>query len=97
MALSKEEVLKIAKLSMLEFEEKDIERFQHDLNDILKFVEKLSEVNTEGVEPLAQINDIYNVFRDDKIVKSISNEKALENAPESLEGSFVVPKIVGEN
>ncbi|MBZ4682640.1 MAG: aspartyl-tRNA(Asn)/glutamyl-tRNA(Gln) amidotransferase subunit [Fusobacteriaceae bacterium] len=97
MALSKEEVLKIAKLSMLEFEEKDIERFQHDLNDILKFVEKLSEVNTEGVEPLAQINDIYNVFRDDKIVESISNEKALENASESLEGAFVVPKIVGEN
>jgi aspartyl-tRNA(Asn)/glutamyl-tRNA(Gln) amidotransferase subunit C len=97
MALSKEEVLKIAKLSMLEFEEKDIERFQHDLNDILKFVEKLSEVNTEGVEPLAQINDMYNVFRDDKVVESISNEKALENAPESLEGAFVVPKIVGEN
>ena len=52
MALTKEEVLKIAKLSKLSFEEKEIERFQIELNDILKYIDMLNEVDTSKVKPL---------------------------------------------
>ncbi|MGL4969870.1 MAG: Asp-tRNA(Asn)/Glu-tRNA(Gln) amidotransferase subunit GatC, partial [Fusobacteriaceae bacterium] len=52
MALTREEVLNVAKLSRLEFGEEEIAKFQVDLNSILKYVDELSEVDTEGVEPM---------------------------------------------
>ena len=64
MALSREEVLKIAKLSKLSFEEKEIEKFQVELNDILKYVDMLNEVDTSSVEPLIYINEAVNNFRE---------------------------------
>lgn len=97
MALSREEVLKVAHLARLEFEEDRIEKFQTDLNDILKFVEKLQELDTEGVEPLTQVNHHYNNFRKDEVKESLKREDALKNAPQEDEGMFIVPKVVGEN
>lgn len=97
MSLSKEEVLKVAHLSRLEFKEAEIENFRGELNDILKFIEKLQEVNTEGVEPLYQVNDLENRFRPDTIKESLDKETALKNAPQKDDGMFIVPKVVGEN
>lgn len=97
MSLSKEEVLKVAHLARLEFKEEEIENFRGDLNDILKFIEKLQEVDTEGVEPLHQVNNLENRFRPDEIKKSIDKELALKNAPQKDDGMFIVPKVVGEN
>lgn len=97
MSLSKEEVLKVAHLARLEFEEDKIEKFQTELNDILKFVEKLQEIDTEGVEPLSQVNHQFNNFRPDEIKTSLDREKALKNAPQKDSGMFIVPKVVGEN
>lgn len=95
MALSKDEVLKIASLARLEFQENEIEKFQVQLNDILKFVDELSEVNTDGVEALAHAIDLKNALREDVAKKSIDNSLAVKNAPQEEEGAFVVPKIVG--
>lgn len=98
MSLTKDEVLKVAHLARLEFAEDEIERFRGDLNNILKFVEKLQEVDTQGVEPLFQVNhDEENKFRKDEIKESLNPEKALLNAPEKEDGMFIVPKVVGEN
>lgn len=98
MSLTKDEVLKVAHLARLEFAEDEIERFRGDLNNILKFVEKLQEVDTQGVEPLFQVNhDEENKFRKDEIKESLDPEKALLNAPEKEAGMFIVPKVVGEN
>ncbi len=98
MSLTKDEVLKVAHLARLEFAEDEIERFRGDLNNILKFVEKLQEVDTQGVEPLFQVNhDEENKFRKDEIKESLDPEKALLNAPEKEDGMFIVPKVVGEN
>ena len=98
MSLTKDEVLKVAHLARLEFAEDEIERFRGDLNNILKFVEKLQEVDTQGVEPLFQVNhNEENKFRKDEIKESLNPEKALLNAPEKEDGMFIVPKVVGEN
>ena len=96
MALSREEVLKIAKLSKLSFEEKEIEKFQVELNDILKYVDMLNEVDTSSVEPLIYINEAVNNFREKEEEPSIEINKVLQNAPESAENAIVVPKVVGE-
>lgn len=96
MALSKEEVLKIAQLSKLEFEESEIEKFQVELNDILGYIDILNEVDTSQVEPLTYINNTVNNFRKEEKLESISTEKALLNAPESAESAIIVPKVIGE-
>lgn len=96
MALSKEEVLKIAQLSKLEFEESEIEKFQVELNDILVYIDILNEVDTSQVEPLTYINNTVNNFRKEEKLESISTEKALLNAPESAESAIIVPKVIGE-
>lgn len=97
MALTKEEVLKVAHLARLEFEEERIESFQTELNSILTFVDKLQELNTEGIEPLTQVNHQVNNLRKDEIKESLNRDKALKNAPQKDEGMFIVPKVVGEN
>ena len=96
MALTKEEVLKIAKLSKLSIEEKEIERFQIELNDILKYIDMLNEVDTSKVQPLVYINEAVNNFREKEKKLSLEIEKVLLNAPESAENAIVVPKVIGE-
>ena len=96
MALTKEEVLKIAKLSKLSFEEKEIEKFQIELNDILGYIDMLNEVDTSKVEPLVYINDVVNNCREKEEKTSLEITKVLLNAPESAENAIVVPKVVGE-
>ena len=96
MSLTKEEVLKIAKLSKLSFEETEIEKFQVELNDILKYIDMLNEVDTSEVQPLVHINDVVNNFREKEEKALIEIEKVLLNAPESAENAIVVPKVVGE-
>ena len=96
MALTKEEVLKIAKLSKLSFEEKEIEKFQIELNDILKYIDMLNEVDTSKVQPLVYINEAVNNFREKEKKLSLEIEKVLLNAPESAENAIVVPKVIGE-
>ena len=56
MSLTKEEVLKVAHLARLEFKEDEIEKFRGDLNNIIKFIEELQEVDTNGIEPMYQVN-----------------------------------------
>ena len=96
MALTREEVLKIAKLSKLSFEEKEIEKFQIELNDILGYIDMLNEVDTSKVEPLVYINDVVNNFREKEEKTSLEITKVLLNATESAENAIVVPKVVGE-
>lgn len=96
MALTKEEVLKIAKLSKLSFNEEEIEKFQIELNDILGHIDMLNQIDTSEVEPLIYINDAVNNFREKDEKSSLKIEKVLLNAPESTENAIVVPKVIGE-
>lgn len=95
MALTKEEVLNVAKLARLKFSAEEIEKFQVELNDILGYIDMLNEVDTAETKALVQVNDAVNNLRDDEVRESLSTEKALSNAPYSGDGAIIVPKVVG--
>lgn len=94
MAISKEEVERVAKLARLLVSEEEKDVLASQLSSILTYVGKLNELNTEGVEPLSHVIDIKNVFREDKTRESLSQDLALSNAPEKKDGFFRVPKII---
>lgn len=87
---------KLAELSKLEFNETDKKEIQKNLGNILDLVEKLQEVNTEGVEPLVYMNENTDVFREDKIVNTTTKEEALKNAPSKDSDYFKVPKVISK-
>jgi aspartyl-tRNA(Asn)/glutamyl-tRNA(Gln) amidotransferase subunit C len=85
---------KIAHLARLEFEEKDAEKMMQDMSAIVDWVEKLKEVNTDGVEPLTTMSYEINMFRNDEVKEHLSHERALLNAPEKDKDYFRVPKVI---
>ncbi len=86
---------KIAKLSKLEFGEDEAEKIKNDLNRMLEFIEKLNELDTEGVEPLKYINEGDEpVLRPDVAEEIITQEEALKNAPDKDSDYFKVPKVI---
>ena len=89
-----EQVRKVARLARLELEEREVEEFAGQLSSILEYVEKMNELDTEGVEPLAHCLPISNVLREDVARESIGSEAALANAPQRDGEFFKVPKIL---
>jgi aspartyl-tRNA(Asn)/glutamyl-tRNA(Gln) amidotransferase subunit C len=81
----------------LELSEAEVEEFTGQLSAILEYMEKMNELDTTGVEPLAHCLPITNVFREDSVKKSIGVEKALANAPQRDEEFFKVPKILDDS
>jgi aspartyl-tRNA(Asn)/glutamyl-tRNA(Gln) amidotransferase subunit C len=94
MSVSKEEVKYIAKLARLDFPEEELIDFTRQFNEILSYMEKLNEINTDDIEPLSHPVDGENVFREDTGIPSLTNEEALKNAPETDGAYFAVPKII---
>ena len=96
MSVSKEDVEKIAKLAKLKFSDEELENFTPQMNEILNYMDKLNELDTENVEPLSHPVEQINVFREDKLKQSIFTEDALKNAPSKDEQFFKVPKVIGD-
>jgi len=94
MALSRKEVLHVAELARLSLGAEEVEVFTRQLNDILAYVEKLQELDTEGVAPLAHVIPVFNAFREDEVKEGLPGEEALANAPAREEGSFLVPRVI---
>lgn len=94
MKITRELLDKIAHLSRLEFDEKDAEKMMADMTAIVEWVEKLKEVDTEGVEPLTTMSHELNVVREDDVKEHLSHERALFNAPKKDEEYFKVPKVI---
>ena len=86
----------LAKLSKLNFDEKSSLAMQDDLKKIIEFIEKLSEINTDNIDPLIYLSEELNVLRDDKEVESLSQETALKNAPKKDSDYILVPKILNK-
>jgi aspartyl-tRNA(Asn)/glutamyl-tRNA(Gln) amidotransferase subunit C len=95
MSVTVENVAYIAELARLRFTPEEQEKMTRELNMILHYVEKLNEIDTEGVEPLSTIHDQANVLREDVEMPSISNDDALRNAPDRQDRFFRVPKVIG--
>ena len=91
-----QQVRKVAKLARLDLTDAEVELFSPQLSAILAYIEKLSELDTENVEPLAHCLPVYNVFREDVPKPSIDVEKALANAPQREDDYFKVPKVLDD-
>lgn len=91
------QVRNVAKLARLDLSDSEITRFSRELSSILGYIEKLNELETNNVEPLAHCLPVHNVLRKDRIIQSLDNDKALANAPEREDEYFKVPKILDDN
>ena len=84
----------IAKLAKLDFDEHSAKEMKADLEKIIGFIDKLSEVDTDGVEPLIYLSEEVNVLREDEIKAVVSQVEALKNAPEKDSDFFKVPTVL---
>lgn len=94
MKIDREHLDKIAHLARLEFDEKDADKMMKDMTAIVEWVEKLKEVNTDGVEPLTTMSYEINVLREDEVREHLPHDKALANAPKKDKDYFRVPKVI---
>lgn len=91
------QVRHVAKLSRLDLTDEEVAQFSTQLSAIIEYIEKLDELDTDSVEPLAHCLPIHNVFRADIVKDSLGVEKALANAPQRHDEYFKVPKILDDN
>jgi aspartyl-tRNA(Asn)/glutamyl-tRNA(Gln) amidotransferase subunit C len=92
-AITREEVVRIARLARIDLTEEETGRFAGQLESILSYMQTLSEVEIDGVEPFLNAAAEDNVFRADAPRPSLPNADALSNAPEADDGFFVVPRV----
>lgn len=95
MSLTDEEVRKLAFLARLELSDNEVAMVRPQLDRILEFVESLSALDTENVEPMTTALDVDNRWRADEQVDGLSNSQALANAPAHDEECFLVPAVLG--
>ncbi|MDE0769061.1 MAG: Asp-tRNA(Asn)/Glu-tRNA(Gln) amidotransferase subunit GatC [Opitutaceae bacterium] len=84
----------VAKLARIALSEEEKAKFSEQLGSILGYIEKLEELNTEGVEPTAHPHPMENVWQEDVVSSELSVEAALQNAPKQRQNMVVVPKVV---
>lgn len=94
--IDQKQVRKVAKLSRLDLSEDEVQEFTGQLGAIIEYVEKMNELDTDNVEPLAHCLPVSNVFREDSVRESIGTDKALANAPDRDDSFFKVPKILDD-
>ena len=94
MSIDKETIKHVAHLARIELQPIELEKLSVQLEDILGFIDKLSNLDVSGVVPTSHILPISNVLRPDQPQASLTPEKALENAPSKKENFFSVPKIL---
>jgi aspartyl-tRNA(Asn)/glutamyl-tRNA(Gln) amidotransferase subunit C len=94
MALSRDDVAKVALLARLRLSGDELQTFTTQLSSIVDFVAQLQVLDTEGVEPLAHGVDMQNVFRDDVRGPALTREQALANAPRRNSVGFLVPAVL---
>jgi len=92
--ITTKDVQHVALLSRLHLREQEIEDYTRILNDILEYFAKLNQLDTEDIAASSHSINMENVFREDRITRSLSVQDALSNAPESEENCFKVPRII---
>ena len=89
--IDRDQVLHVARLARLRVTEEDLERMPGELSKILEHVEKMDELDLDGVEPTSHVVDVTNVLRDDEPRPCLPRDKALAGAPDVADGGFRVP------
>ena len=96
MSLSREQVEKVSLLARLRLSEAELERLTAQLSQVVDYMDLLSELNTEDVEPMAHAVEISNVFRDDELRPSFDRAEMLARAPHADGEFYLVPAVLGE-
>ena len=94
MKITPQEVSHVADLARLHMSQEEIEAMARQLDDILTYVAKLNELDTEAIVPTTHAISIVNAFREDEMKQSLGREKVLANAPQENGESFVVPRVI---
>jgi len=94
MKISREQVLHVATLARLSFTDEEVDRFTAQLSSVLEYVDKLSELDLDGVEPMAHVHATLTPMRDDTSRPSLPRKELLANAPETEGGCFRVPQVI---
>lgn len=90
--ISDETIEYVGILAKLELSQEEKEQAKKDMGSMLDYIDKLNELDTEGVEPMSHVFPVHNVFREDVVKNGDDRENILKNAPEERDGAFVVPK-----
>ncbi len=93
--IDRDQVLHVARLSRLRLSPEELERMPGELSKILEHVERMNELDLDGVEPTAHVVELQNVLREDEPRPSLPRERALQGAPDVAEGGFRVPSPGG--
>ena len=96
MSFSRQDVAKVARLSRIAMTDAELDTVSDQLARVIDYFDKLSELDTDGVEPLSHALPVANVFRDDVPAGSLSQANALANAPEKTRTSFKVPRVIDD-
>lgn len=94
MKMTSEQVAQVARLARLDLPLEELDQLAGDMEAILAYVDKLNELDTEGIEPTAHAVPMDNAFRPDEVRAGIGIDKALANAPQAAADCFVVPKVI---
>lgn len=94
MKITDQKIKELSHLARLNFDDKDKEKIKVDLGRIIRFCEKLNELDTTNVEPLIYMSDRTNHLRDDVVKPSLNKQTALKNAPDADSDYFRVPKVI---
>jgi len=95
MPITLKDVEYVANLAKLELSKEEKKRFQKELDNIIKYIDQLNELDTENVPITSHVVFLQNVLRKDEVLPSLSPDEALANAPEKKDGFFKVPKVIG--
>jgi aspartyl-tRNA(Asn)/glutamyl-tRNA(Gln) amidotransferase subunit C len=93
-AVTREEVIHIAKLARLKFKDEELDSFIEQFNKIIGYIDTLNELDTKNIKPTLHVVDIKNVFREDVVKPSFSQDEILSNAPDKKDCFFIVPKVL---
>jgi aspartyl-tRNA(Asn)/glutamyl-tRNA(Gln) amidotransferase subunit C len=92
--ISRDDVVHVARLARLELGEADIERMREELNAILSYIDKLKELDVEGVAPTSHAVPLVNVMREDEVTPCLPGDEMLANAPDRVGDLVRVPRII---
>ncbi|HML74962.1 MAG TPA: Asp-tRNA(Asn)/Glu-tRNA(Gln) amidotransferase subunit GatC [Anaerohalosphaeraceae bacterium] len=95
--INRQQVERVAHLSRLDLTDQELDLFSGQLSSIVEYIQKLNELDTKNVEPLAHSLPVHNVFRPDTPRASLPTEQALANAPDRVDDFYKVPQILDDN
>jgi aspartyl-tRNA(Asn)/glutamyl-tRNA(Gln) amidotransferase subunit C len=94
MSITKDDISKVANLARLKISDEEIPRVTDSINEILALVDKMQQQDTADIAPLANPHDAIQTLREDVVTANNERDKLLQNAPESENGLFLVPKVI---